>query len=449
VLRPGLTACLEEADSIVHLTRLVIHKYRNVVSGTTLVFNPGKNVLLGKNATGKSTLLNLLAAVARSDFSALKGEEFALDYEMSGPDWQLHASVRNERKNAWGLDLGALGQSPLKGAVSLVQETTSYQLEWSLRLTFNTLPTAIQVTTTASEMRVDVIKADGTRPVAIEDRSFLSDDVLISCVAAAMSVLGDERELRDALSNMVVAALVRAQSRFDESLGFFERMLSQRVFLRRFKAEDRLIAISPDVSIQMKVRMNVVVNAEPERTTFEFPNEQLRFLDAAVRQMGFRSGRLKLERIEKRLEEDGEMLQFGNSSFDFSREDGSAINHSLLSFGQKRLLAFYYYLDCNHIVVADELVNGLHHHWIESCLDAIGNRQAFLTSQNPLLLDYLHFESAEQARSSFILCRTEKHDKHERMIWSNMAEEDSERFFTAYQTGIQHVSEILRTKGLW
>jgi hypothetical protein len=30
-----------------------------------------------------------------------------------------------------------------------------------------------------------------------------------------------------------------------------------------------------------------------------------------------------------------------------------------------------------------------------------------------------------------------------------MSEYDSERFFDAYQVGLQHVSEILRTKGLW
>jgi hypothetical protein len=35
------------------------------------------------------------------------------------------------------------------------------------------------------------------------------------------------------------------------------------------------------------------------------------------------------------------------------------------------------------------------------------------------------------------------------MVWWNMPEYDAKRFFEAYQVGIQHVSEILRTKGLW
>ncbi|HYO58775.1 AAA family ATPase, partial [Archangium sp.] len=383
------------------LTRLVIHKYRNVVPGTTLVFNSGKNVLLGKNATGKSTLLNLLATVADSDFSALKSEAFALDYEMSGPVWQLHASVRNERKNPLGLESIVLGQSiPLNKAFPLIQDTTPLQLDWSLRFTFNTLPTTIRVNTTVSGLRVDITKEGNTRSIEFKERSLLGDNILPNCIIAALSVSRDDQALYDTLINILTSTALFKQSRFDESLGFFERMLSQGMFLRRFDAKLPFLALSPEVSAETRMRVREAVNAEPERTTFDFSNEQLQFLDAAVRQMGFSSGRLKTERIEKRLDENAETLQFGNFSFDFTREDGSAINHSLLSFGQKRLLAFHYYLDCHpDIIIADELVNGLHHHWIENCLDAIGDRQAFLTSQNPLLLDYLHFESAEQALS--------------------------------------------------
>jgi hypothetical protein len=91
----------------------------------------------------------------------------------------------------------------------------------------------------------------------------------------------------------------------------------------------------------------------------------------------------------------------------------------------------------------------MHHEWIDACLEELGDRQAFLTSQNPLLLDYLSFESAEEVRSSFVLCRTELQGDHEQMVWENMTAEDSEGFFNAYQVAIQHVSELLRTRGLW
>jgi energy-coupling factor transporter ATP-binding protein EcfA2 len=430
----------------VHLTRLVIHKYRNVAPGTTLVFNPGKNVLLGKNATGKSTLLNLIATVACSDFSALKSEEFSLEYEMVTSECHLQVSVQNEREGSLVL-LG--GRIPLDAMVPL--HGKSYQFTWSLRLTFTAPLPVIQVDTTPSTTCVTIEKAPGdTRSESIQDRSLLSDNILTSGIVSAVRLLQEDVSLYRSVIKWWRSEFSSGYSRFDESLDFFKRMLEENVSLGRVGSRGDFFALAPVMSARVLAVIEKALTDDPERVVLDFSNKQLPFLDAAVAQMEFDAGHMRAERIEKRLGQNFEELRFGGFRFDFTRKDGSAINQSLLSFGQKRLLSFYYYLDCcPKIAIADELVNGLHHYWIETCLDAIGDRQAFLTSQNPLLLDYLSFESAEHARSSFILCRTEKHDGHERMVWSNMAEEDAERFFTAYQAGIQHVSEILRTKGLW
>ncbi len=100
-------------------------------------------------------------------------------------------------------------------------------------------------------------------------------------------------------------------------------------------------------------------------------------------------------------------------------------------------------------MIADELVNGMHHRWIEECVTAMGDRQAFLTSQNPLLLDYLAFDSALQVKSSFVVCQTELRDGRERMIWRNFTDDEADMFYSAYRVGIEHVGEILRTRGLW
>lgn len=138
-------------------------------------------------------------------------------------------------------------------------------------------------------------------------------------------------------------------------------------------------------------------------------------------------------------------------TFHFTLEEGNVIHHDLLSFGQKRLFSFFYHLCCNeHFVIADELVNGLHHRWIEACMEAIGDRQAFLTSQNPLLFDYIpDFTSAEQVQSRFITCKTEVVDGAEQLVWQNLSQADAEMFFDAYCAEIEPVGEILITRGLW
>ena len=101
------------------------------------------------------------------------------------------------------------------------------------------------------------------------------------------------------------------------------------------------------------------------------------------------------------------------------------------------------------IVIADELVNGLHHSWIKACMEAIDERQAFLTSQNPLLFEYVEFDSIEQVQSRFITCKSELVDGAEQLVWQNMSERDARNFFESYQVGIESPGDILMTRGLW
>ncbi len=166
--------------------------------------------------------------------------------------------------------------------------------------------------------------------------------------------------------------------------------------------------------------------------------------------LGMSSGLLRAdlgrnERHEGRVDFTYERFQFR-----FTRRDGTYVIDEHLSFGQKRLLAFLFYAWANQgPIVADELVDGMHHRWIEHCLQAIGDRQAFLSSQSPLLMDFFGFDSAEAARRCFVLCDVEAQGDRELMRWRSMTDEEADQFFDAYQVGIQHVSEILRDRGLW
>ncbi len=94
-------------------------------------------------------------------------------------------------------------------------------------------------------------------------------------------------------------------------------------------------------------------------------------------------------------------------------------------------------------------MNGLHHRWITASIEAIGQRQAFLTSQNPLLLDYIPFPSADAVEKSFVLCSSEPREGRPAWIWENMSKEDAQELFSAYEVGVEHVSEILQSRGLW
>jgi energy-coupling factor transporter ATP-binding protein EcfA2 len=86
------------------LRRLTIENFRNVRS-TTLTFDDEWNVLLGKNGTGKTTLLELIAATLRGDLEAL----IALD-----PDVQLQAELSfGPATLTWLVERGKASEVPL------------------------------------------------------------------------------------------------------------------------------------------------------------------------------------------------------------------------------------------------------------------------------------------------------------------------------------------------
>jgi AAA domain, putative AbiEii toxin, Type IV TA system len=177
---------------------------------------------------------------------------------------------------------------------------------------------------------------------------------------------------------------------------------------------------------------------------------RLDFLGKAVRLFGFDGGEMYLRLLKKDVEDTRETVTYGNFFFRFTVEHEYVIVQDALSYGQKRLLSFLYYIAANDdIIIADELVNGMHYDWIEACLDEISDRESFLTSQNPLLLDFLPFESPEEVQKSFILCSLAKAEHRSQMVWKNMPEEEARSFFRSYKTKALQVSEILRSSGLW
>lgn len=133
------------------------------------------------------------------------------------------------------------------------------------------------------------------------------------------------------------------------------------------------------------------------------------------------------------------------------RANGDVLRHTSWSWGQQRLVAFALYLANNKsFVIADELVNGMHHEWIELCLREIGDRQCFITSQNPILVDFVELRSAEQIQRSFTLCSVVEHKPgRTARAWRNMTESEAQTLYEARSVGLQSTSEIMRFHGWW
>jgi AAA domain, putative AbiEii toxin, Type IV TA system len=263
--------------------------------------------------------------------------------------------------------------------------------------------------------------------------------------------------IADELLNFASAAfsirlsLLSQGGRFDEALGVFATIVGSyaaadmpdRGWVYLSRADEVSGGFVPDELIQ-------AVEALPKDdkgSDITLTDASLPFLKRTVDLFGGQQAKMVL-RLQEMTEDGSE--SFRDFEFLFTLDDGTTLRHDLLSWGQKRMLSFFYYAASNpDVLVIDELVNGLHHEWIAACLKEMEGRQCFLTSQNPLLLDHLTFSSAEDVRRTFIQCRREKGEKRAELHWRPIDEASAESFFRAYRVGIQHVGELLRTKGLW
>ncbi|MDI1429382.1 AAA family ATPase [Polyangium sorediatum] len=407
------------------LKRLKINKFRNV-EPVELHFSDGFNVLLGINGSGKTTLLELIAALLSRDLSTIEDEEFSVEYRIAFESAVVEVVLENRLRRSE--PVVAMGRR------ALTKVENEHDLLVKLRIREHSAP----------------------EEDAEEDWRDIPDDEF---GGSPWSLGIQNRGICESMETL------ERISRFDESIDFFRSLFSnddvQRFITAVGDLEDEASALFFAYPRQKVSRALMTALSEEskgqwskwrEPKSFRFSTEHLPFLFEMIRLAGLKDGWLDLRLLmtHKNVAESVMYQGFGDMEFWFERQDGSRVRADKLSHGQKRLLAFLYYLDCNpHIVIADELTNSLHHAWITACLQAIGDRQAFLANQDPLLLDELEFSSAEDVKRAFILCRCDTSSGKERLIWSNMSDYDAERFFEAYNVGLQHVSEILRDKNLW
>jgi energy-coupling factor transporter ATP-binding protein EcfA2 len=446
-----------EWATVIKLKRLKINRYRNV-EPCDLVFSDRFNILLGPNGAGKTTLLNLISKVLRTNL-ADTSDPFSIEIELSFPGGTLSGKIETFLETSPEPD-DLPSELREARADRLVVGQAMQVPQFELRLIRSEPPSTVTIIRGLDSV---VIAGDGV-PQRLKPRDLrhfwsaplLGRAALLASSAARKRTPPIYREIQNT-------------TRFDESLDTFRSITAKDDNTTTFEGEPRpriqyvsYLIDEPDTVDREVFPLSGIVPASildliqsgfnNEMTGISFNDSDLKFLSETCRLLGLRAATAKFELAEKQVRGAGDenTFELGHLRFLFTRKTGDIFQDQHLSYGQKRLLTFLYYLEANpSIIIADELVNGLHHAWIKECMEAIGERQAFLTSQNPLLLDYLFFTSVQEVKESFILCRIEPVGDSEKMIWRNLTDDEAAMFYSAYKVGIEHVGEILRTRGLW
>lgn len=434
-LRPDEGRTGEAAAPKLRLRSLKVHAFRDVRPGTELHFGSGFHLVLGKNGAGKSTLLELLAAVSTLDFGGAFFAEtpFHVEASFEVGNIALHAEMRRtfeiQRVKSVGDRYIELPPRDEAEAILRVEQLNEPFSRW-------------MVARTGEEARVS--PTDPRRAEEAKSSSYTSmklDPLRLSvALALALGASAEGDESYAFLSDDVAKAWLHVSlhpgtgAPFDEALGALHLMVGKGLTVVR--AGD----VGPP-SPWLPPSLDFKAQGEPvERDLSEHP-----LLKAAAACLGYDGAKLYFG--------PGASGKFGWTysapSFQFFREGNAVRRHDQLSFGQQRLFSFAWYLACNpDLAIADELVNGLHSEWIDWCIEAIGDRQCFLTSQNPLLVDAVPLGSEEDIRRGIILCEASRASGE--LSWRQLDDRESELIARALgQSRLDLLSDLLHALDLW
>lgn len=405
------------------LQRLTIHRLARVRPGTELVFNDGVNVLLGVNGTGKTTLLNLLEQILGGD-----PDELAEDMHL--------ACVLANDGDRFEVDLQTRPGRARKAAA----RRRSVRVDALLAL--------------AGRPPVRVVIANDRATASQGDKILLEDapgDLDVGVLFAPAAALVEADVWEPAIIARIPGSNMITPVRLDEANEWFEDLTDDDSTFALDSTPDVVSSEAADyLPPAVIAAIHEQIAADPARDGFRVESQQWPYLADIAAALGMQDAALTVDVARVDHDTGTSTHALGNLRLYFTKADGSRLRHDQLSFGQRRLLGFFYYAALYpDILIADELTNGMHHAMIEKCIDLIGARQAFLATQNPLLLDSLSFESADEVRRTFILCTTDVEDGRERMVWRNMSADEAENFYRDYKVGISHVHDILRSWGLW
>lgn len=242
--------------------------------------------------------------------------------------------------------------------------------------------------------------------------------------------------------------------RLDEGIETFERLFEHGSRIKDNRALSVVVSkefgtlLSPNFPVVAAQALHErIIGVSPPPEVIVLGREEMPALGEFIDASQYTGGRLILSWIG--AFQRGDLLYAGGNAR-FELIDGSQISHYQLSFGEKRLLAFLIKLyACPSTIIVDELANGMHHGWIERAVELMDDfgTQAFLTSQDPLLIDGIPLsEDSYPTRNTVVLCEIAESG---RLRWRNMTSDEAEDFFESLAVGLQHVSEIMRSKGLW
>ncbi len=417
------------------LRKLTVRQFRGLNGKASFEFGDRYHLVVGTNGGGKTNLLRLVAMVTQLDFSALSGESFDVSWEGA---WDTGGRIDGQvrRVQARPTTMAHVG----RGAEPHSPSRASWN--WSVTLTFP----GVKPITLSARRQGGLSGGEGD-PTNLGGSSIQ--------MPLVMKLFDDDSDaavrffeafgFRAAESLESFAALVEPGSHSPDSLG-------TPAFEPRVLATEGQEPSAGGFGLDEGAKSWASVVAAGQ--TASLRGDQLAWIDAVRRDLSAADIAIEPSLREKettpRSSSQPEVTEFRFSGCNLllRLSPRLQVHHDLLSYGQKRLIGLRYHLATSPEAPAiiDELSNGLHHGWVESLIRDLEGRQSFLATQNPLVMDHVWWENADECGRGIIIC---KQDSDHRWRWRQLGGGEGLRFHQAWTAGVQHVHEVLMTEGWW
>lgn len=425
------------------LERIKVNQFRSVEPGTELWFSEGLHVVLGKNASGKSTLLDLIAASLAVNFDrpVFHDDPLDLEFTLRAGDLHFEAKVKRAPRDE---NVSAIPED-VEGRNRSQREEGHYILR---------APSGFKVTVVLSTDDLPRRAVEGVDPAQygldkpLEGRHQLRP--LSPSVGGLYNLWlqGSSWKQWEAVTRMGTKILLAAAH--DEPF----RMSEGDELLNAFADSHFVIRLGESLRSSPYLLPEGVRKAlSPTGSAIEVQLALEPFLFAFIREMGFTEARMSLgpPRVERYLGHD--VFAYSLPTFTFYRDGRLVRRVDQLSYGQRRLFALGWYLTCTRdSAILDEPANGLHESWIAFLISQLHDRQVFLTSQNREMLDMLPFSTETELSRGFVLCepRPQPGGGEPTLHWRGLREDESALMIKALGASrVDLITDLLRALDLW
>lgn len=408
------------------LTRLKIIRHR-WCAPTELFLGAKRQLVLGKNGTGKTKLLELIAKVCRAVPDELSEEALEVEADFEFADGLVELRVHSDGYDLTGAVPHHTGEPERKYRIT-GSFTAKDMSRWRSIPTFEVDQDTQHLTHAGRRVRVNSKRP--IWPALIELHVDLRTPAWVQHPVAMLATLSSLR-------------------RFDEALGFNDWIAKAEVWVIQSEGDVDAIYFQSNDG-ERWILQGTSADGAAQRRARSIQVKPVPAICTAALLLGYSPDvEVELKNREPIPSQGASAALFDEPEMYFYKRE-VRIRHAALSFGEKRTISFMAYLNANpHIIIADELMNGLHHSLGVALLNEIGDRQAFLATHEPVLMDEIDFESADELRRSLLLCRRNPDPKGPPFVWTQLSSEEAEEVFPYYPKSLMHGSQILKHWELW